>query len=101
MMDPAGWPARAAKADVVLLDIGLPGMSGYEVARRLLRDPDFTALLVAVSGYGREEDRHQSKEAGIEHHFVKPLDFRQLQQLLDHVWRFPNPAAIGCLLGYS
>ena len=77
--------ARAAKADVVLLDIGLPGMSGYEVARRLRADPDFTALLVAVSGYGREEDRHQSKEAGIEHHFVKPLDFRQLQQLLDHV----------------
>jgi CheY-like chemotaxis protein len=77
--------ARAAKADVVLLDIGLPGMSGYEVARRLRADPDFTALLVAVSGYGREEDRHQSREAGIEHHFVKPLDFRQLQLLFDHV----------------
>lgn len=76
--------ARAAKPDVVLLDIGLPGMSGYEVARRLRADPDFTALLVAVSGYGREEDRRQSKEAGIEHHFVKPLDFRQLQLLLDH-----------------
>jgi signal transduction histidine kinase/DNA-binding response OmpR family regulator len=77
--------ARASKPDVILLDIGLPGMSGYEVARRLRADPGFTALLVAVSGYGREEDRHQSMEAGIEHHFVKPLDFRQLQRLFDHV----------------
>jgi CheY-like chemotaxis protein len=77
--------ALAAKPDVVLLDIGLPGMSGYEVARRLRADPDFTALLVAVSGYGREEDRHQSRQAGIEHHFVKPLDFPQLQRLFDRI----------------
>ena len=75
--------ARALRPDVVLLDIGLPGMDGYEVARRLRSDPDFSALLVAVSGYGRDEDRRLSREAGIEHHFVKPIDFRSLLSLFE------------------
>jgi len=75
--------ARAVRPDVVLLDIGLPGMNGYEVARRLRSDPEFSALLVAVSGYGRDEDRRLSREAGIEHHFVKPIDFRSLLSLFE------------------
>ena len=67
--------ARAFRPQVVLLDLGLPGLDGYEVARRLRADP-LTAdcLLVAVSGYGQAEDRARSKEAGFDHHLTKPPD---------------------------
>jgi PAS domain S-box-containing protein len=69
--------------DVVLLDIGLPGMDGYEVARRLRRlEPARSALLVAVTGYGQDEDRRRSKEAGFDHHFVKPVDPATLADVL-------------------
>jgi len=75
--------ARREKLDVVLLDIGLPGMDGYEVARRLRADhPEPTPVLVALTGYGREEDRRRAREAGIEHHVVKPIDHPTLQRLL-------------------
>ena len=61
--------------EIVFLDIGLPGMSGYELARRLRDRPDMrTATLVAVTGWGQEDDRRQSKEAGIDHHLTKPVD---------------------------
>jgi PAS domain S-box-containing protein len=67
--------ARDQRPDVVLLDIGLPGADGYEVARALRREPGLEGtLLVAVTGYGREEDRRRSKEAGFERHLVKPID---------------------------
>jgi PAS domain S-box-containing protein len=67
----------------VLLDIGLPGLSGYEVARRLRDNPRLAgAALFAVSGYGQDEDRHRSKEAGFDRHLLKPLDFAELQKLL-------------------
>jgi signal transduction histidine kinase/response regulator RpfG family c-di-GMP phosphodiesterase len=75
--------ARNLRPDLVLLDLGLPGMDGFEVARQLSADPDFEAVMVAVSGYGREEDRRASREAGMTHHFVKPIDFRSLRSLLD------------------
>jgi signal transduction histidine kinase/DNA-binding response OmpR family regulator len=69
--------------DVVLLDIGLPKLDGYEVARRLRARPETEeALLVAVSGYGQEEDRRRSKEAGFDHHLTKPVDFSVLRQVL-------------------
>lgn len=69
--------------DVVLLDIGLPGPSGYELARRLRERPGFrTTLLVAMSGWGREEDRRKSREAGIDHHLVKPIAPNDLEILL-------------------
>ena len=70
---------------IVLLDIGLPGMNGFEVARRLRDDQSRSTcpMLVAVSGYGRDEDRKQAREAGFEHHFVKPVDFAALRALLD------------------
>ena len=61
--------------EVVLLDIGLPGVDGYEVARLIRREPagDKPAL-VALTGYGQEDDRRRSREAGFDHHLVKPVD---------------------------
>jgi CheY-like chemotaxis protein len=68
---------------VVLLDIGLPGMDGYEVARRLRRAPETRgALLVAVTGYGQDADRTRSREAGFDHHLVKPVDLDGLRRLI-------------------
>ncbi len=59
----------------VFLDIGLPGMNGYEVATRLRQEPELKgAMLVAVSGYGEEGDRRRSREAGFDQHLVKPVD---------------------------
>jgi two-component system CheB/CheR fusion protein len=75
--------AQTYHPDVFLLDIGLPGLSGYEVAQRLRRQPEFSAaLLVAVTGYGQEEDRRRSREAGFNHHLVKPVTPEALQNLL-------------------
>ncbi len=75
--------ARAHRPEVVLLDIGLPGMSGYEVAARLrLEEACRGALIIAVSGYGQDEDRRRSREAGFDHHLIKPLDHDALLALL-------------------
>jgi PAS domain S-box-containing protein len=75
--------AQAYRPDVVVLDIGLPGMSGYEVAQRLREQPEFKRIpLVAVTGYGQDEDRRLSKEAGIDHHLTKPVDPRALQRFV-------------------
>ncbi len=69
--------------DVVLLDIGLPGMDGYQVARTLRSRTDWPGLiLVAMTGYGRDEDRRRSREAGFDEHLVKPLDLDGLEHLL-------------------
>jgi CheY-like chemotaxis protein len=68
---------------VVLLDIGLPGLNGYEVARRLLQQATGKKpFLIAISGYGQDEDRRRSAEAGIALHLLKPLDPDGLQQML-------------------
>jgi two-component system CheB/CheR fusion protein len=67
----------------VLLDLGLPGMDGYEVARRIREDPGLDdVLLVALTGYGRDEDRSRSRESGFEHHLVKPVDLGTLHGVL-------------------
>jgi CheY-like chemotaxis protein len=69
--------------DVVLLDIVLPDMDGYEVARRLRQLPGMAdALLVAITGYRTQADLERSQAAGIDRHFLKPMDPRELQQLL-------------------
>ena len=69
--------------DVILLDIGMPGMSGYEVARALRSQPAFDeTLLVAVTGYGRPSDVQQTEAAGFDHHLVKPIDYDKLESLL-------------------
>ena len=60
-------------------DIGLPGMSGYDLARRLRQHGGAPGLLIALTGYGQKEDRARSEEAGFHHHFVKPADPRDIQ----------------------
>jgi CheY-like chemotaxis protein len=78
--------ARAAEArpQVCLLDLGLPDMDGAELARQLRARPETArALLVAVTGYGQESDRARTREAGFDHHLVKPIDLDRLQALLD------------------
>ena len=68
---------------MVVLDIGLPRMDGYQVARHLRSHPTTRgAVLIAATGYGREEDRRLAREAGFDHHLVKPLEFDALLQLL-------------------
>jgi len=75
--------ARAAPPDAFLLDIGLPEIDGNELARRLLAQPETAdAVLIAVSGYGQEQDKQAAREAGFRHHLVKPVDFEQLAGLL-------------------
>jgi two-component system, sensor histidine kinase len=71
------------KPDVVLLDIGMPGMDGYEVARRIRANPKSRHMqLIALTGWGQDEDRRRSTAAGFNHHLVKPADIEQLRQLL-------------------
>jgi signal transduction histidine kinase/DNA-binding response OmpR family regulator len=75
--------AQAFLPHVVLLDIGLPGLDGYCVARHLREQPGTRdALLVAVSGYGQEEDRQRSRQAGFDYHLIKPIDVNELQKIL-------------------
>jgi CheY-like chemotaxis protein len=69
--------------DVILLDIGLPGMNGYQVTQELRQKNDLaTALIIAVTGYGQTEDKERSKQAGIDYHITKPIDFGTLEELL-------------------
>jgi signal transduction histidine kinase len=76
--------ARQFHPEVVLCDIGLPGMDGFEVAVQLRRDPETAgAQLIAVTGYGREEDRRRSKAAGFDLHLTKPVDPVQLRHVLE------------------
>jgi two-component system, sensor histidine kinase len=73
----------SAKPDVALIDLDLPGFDGCEVARRLRQDPGVKGVrLIAVSGYGRPEDRDRALDAGFDDHFVKPLDFERLTSVL-------------------
>jgi PAS domain S-box-containing protein len=74
--------AREQRPEFILLDIGLPEMDGYEVARRLRESGHAGAVIIAISGYGREEDRRRSREAGFNHHLSKPLDHDALLTLL-------------------
>jgi two-component system CheB/CheR fusion protein len=77
--------AEQFQPEVVLLDIGLPKVDGYEVARRLReRAGSEQVLLVAVTGYGQEEDRRRAEEAGFDAHLVKPADPFALHRLLAH-----------------
>jgi two-component system CheB/CheR fusion protein len=69
--------------DVALIDIGLQGMSGYDLAQRIRERPKFKGMvLIAQTGWGRDEDRQRSREAGFDHHLVKPIEGRVLAEIL-------------------
>ena len=75
--------AQATRPDVVLLDIGLPGLTGFEVAEQIRQQPALDGMvLVALTGYGRDTDRQMSQDAGFDHHLVKPTDFAEVQKIL-------------------
>ncbi len=75
--------AAAVRPDVILLDIGLPKLNGYEAARRIRQQSwGKTVVLVALTGWGQEEDRRRSSEAGFDGHLVKPVDFDRLMTVL-------------------
>lgn len=78
--------ARAYVPDLMLIDIGLPGMDGYEVARRMRRDPALKdVVLVALTGYGRDEDKERAMSAGFDYHLAKPVDLDALGALVGQV----------------
>ena len=67
------------------MDIGLPGMDGFEVVRQCRQDPALNKItLVAMTGYGKEEDRGRSRAAGFDAHFVKPVRLEDLMAILTH-----------------
>ena len=77
------------KPDILLLDIGMPKLSGYDVARRVREARGPGVLLVAITGWGQEEDRQRARDAGFDHHFTKPVDYAALLAVIDEA----KPAA--------
>jgi len=78
--------ARAERPDVFLIDIGLPDLDGYQLARLLRATPETAdAVLIAVTGYGQEQDRRNARAAGFDHHFVKPIDAGSLARMLQDI----------------
>jgi two-component system, sensor histidine kinase len=86
--------APVYRPEAVLLDIGLPKMDGYGVARWLRAQPPLAGvLIVGVTGYGQERDRQLSREAGFDHHLVKPVDLGLLRRLLEEAGQEPGLAS--------
>ena len=76
--------AEQQRPAIVLLDLGLPGMDGYQIAERLRQQANGTPpRLIAVTGYGRDEDRERTRAAGFDRHLLKPLDLERLRKLLE------------------
>ena len=87
--------AEQQPPDVALLDIGLPGLNGYEVAKRLRAMPgDRRPLLIAVTGYGTDRDRRKAEEAGIDLYLVKPADPQALLRLLGRFGEILSPPPV-------
>ena len=76
---------------VALLDIGLPKLSGYDIARHIRSTRGDDVLLVAITGWGQEEDKRKAREAGFDHHFTKPADFEVLLQLIEQEMKDRTP----------
>ena len=86
--------ATFASPDIVFLDIGMPGMDGYEVARRMRQIPGLEdVILAALTGWGQQEDRRRTAAAGFDHHLVKPPESAELEKVLAEVSRLPNHSA--------
>ena len=75
--------ARTFRPEIVLLDLGLPGINGFEVCRRLKREPGLQARIIAITAMGTDEDRARSRAAGCDHHLVKPVSPQVLFSLLE------------------
>lgn len=86
---------REHRPDVVLLDLGMPGMDGYEVAARIREDATWrTVWLVALTGFGADEERRRCREAGFDDHCVKPADPARLRAVLADAGRRPGPGLL-------
>ena len=84
--------AQSLRPDVILLDIGLPSLNGYEVCRRIrAQDWGKRMVLVALTGWGQDDDRKKSSEAGFNAHVVKPVEFDDLVKLLSELLAVGNP----------
>ncbi len=84
------------RPEVILLDIGLPGMDGYELAERIRKDAETAAvLLIAMTGYGQDEDRQRSQSAGFDYHLTKPVDHTTLFDLIASDGTKPRHLAAG------
>jgi DNA-binding response OmpR family regulator len=70
---------------VILLDIGLPKMHGHDVAQSIRKQRGNDVVVIALTGWGQEEDRRRSREAGVDYHLTKPVDFEELNKLLGAV----------------
>lgn len=71
------------RPDAVLLDIGLPGMNGYEICQAMRKEPDLqSTIFIAQTGWGQKEHRERSREAGFDYHLVKPVDIEVLKNIL-------------------
>jgi len=91
--------AERLRPDAMLLDIGLPGLNGYEVCRRIRNEPwGKNVMMVALTGWGQEEDRLRSNEAGFDAHMVKPVDHELLSRLLDSIP--PGQASVSEVTGH-
>ena len=77
--------AEAFRPNVILLDIGLPKMHGHEVAQRIRKERGNDVVVIALTGWGQEEDRRRSREAGVDYHLTKPVNFDELNKLLGAV----------------
>jgi PAS domain S-box-containing protein len=85
--------AQTFRPQAILTDLGLPGMNGYEVAKTLRAQGFVNETLIAISGYGRPEDERRCREAGFNHHFVKPVDQHALTELLNRIERAEQKAS--------
>jgi CheY-like chemotaxis protein len=85
--------ARQLKPDVMLVDIGLPGLNGYEVASRIRQQGASRPALIALSGYGQLQDRERARAAGFDHHLTKPVTSEALLAILASIPPRVSPAS--------